>query len=52
MECTGVAARWCPNCGTCRCPDREDLNDAACPLHGLRSPHAETEIVGQEVLFG
>ena len=24
MKCTGIAARWCPNCGDCICPENED----------------------------
>jgi len=44
-ECTGIAASWCPNCGTCNCPRSEygERNDdnPACPLHGAESRHAE-----------
>lgn len=50
-DCTGVTARWCPNCGDCECERDEegfhlghpgvdeDGND--CPLHGEHSKHAE-----------
>lgn len=41
VECTGVAARWCPNCGECLCPDCNDLNHDTCPLHGVSSRHAD-----------
>lgn len=42
--CTGMTARWCPQCGDCRCQgDGGDLNDPACPLHAPSSPHAEDE---------
>lgn len=45
-ECTGIAASWCPICGTCICPDPVDDDHTrdehpACPLHGLISQHAE-----------
>ncbi len=51
-ECTGLAAQWCPRCGTCACPrddegepwnehDEFALNDPACPLHAPNSPHGE-----------
>ena len=40
-RCTGVSAAWCPVCGDCKCPDREqDLDDPRCPLHGSASDHA------------
>lgn len=40
QQCTGVSADWCPNCGNCQCPDREDrMDDAGCPLHRPDSPH-------------
>ncbi len=51
--CTGVAARWCPRCGTCTCPTEPDDDleeEVACPLHGPASPHAEaglTEMFGR-----
>ena len=41
LQCSGVAAVWCPIHGDCTCPDREDLNDIDCPLHSHRSEHAE-----------
>lgn len=42
IGCTGVSAGWCPRCGKCTCPDREQAMDyAACPLHGRSSQHAE-----------
>lgn len=49
-ECTGAAAQWCPNCGTCTCPcdhNGERTRDrATCPLHGATSRHAETLCAG------
>lgn len=48
LECTGVAASWCPIHGTCTCPRDEldkpwpgGLNDPNCPLHSPGSNHAE-----------
>jgi hypothetical protein len=38
---SGVSAVWCSRHGNCRCPDREDLNDPACPLHNAGSDHAQ-----------
>lgn len=40
QQCTGVAAVWCPVHGQCICPDREDQNEDACPLHSSSSSHA------------
>lgn len=41
--CTGLAASWCPRCGDCSCPDREQtLDDRGCPLHAPGSDHAAT----------
>lgn len=40
-DCTGISAGWRPQCGTCTCVDREDLNDHGCPLHSHLSKHAE-----------
>ena len=44
-QCTGLAARWCPRCGDCTCPEEErevrGLNSDACPLHALFTSHAE-----------
>jgi hypothetical protein len=42
MVCTGVAASWCPICGTCTCPIDRDQEPPVetCPLHGARSNHA------------
>lgn len=53
--CTGMSARWCPNCGKCACTvtvlvsvngiDEEvrlwddDLYHENCPLHATASPH-------------
>jgi uncharacterized protein (TIGR02996 family) len=38
--CTGIAATWCPNCGECSCPNREEsMDDPGCPLHSADSPH-------------
>lgn len=31
IVCTGVAARWCPIHGDCRCRRGQDLNDDRCP---------------------
>lgn len=58
-ECTGIAAQWCPNCGTCNCPEDprggRTRDRATCPLHGAESRHAETlcadncgEVVAEE----
>ena len=42
VECTGVTAGWCPNCGRCSCPDRTQAMDTpTCPLHCTGSKHAE-----------
>lgn len=47
-ECTGIAAGWCPNCGTCTCPRNDrgeripEAESAACPLHGVDTKHAAT----------
>lgn len=49
-SCTGLAARWCPVHGDCRClqsglrPDdgytwADDLDGPSCPLHAPDSPH-------------
>ena len=47
VECTGVAATWCPVHGDCSCPyddvigyDRSEGGAPDCPLHGLSSEHA------------
>ena len=49
-ECTGTAASWCPNCGTCNCPEDprggRTRDRATCPLHGPESRHAETLCAG------
>ena len=49
-ECTGIAAQWCPNCGTCTCPHGDNgertRDRATCPLHGPESRHAETLCAG------
>ncbi|MEQ7008406.1 hypothetical protein ABN028_19730 [Actinopolymorpha sp. B17G11] len=44
--CTGISAEWCPNHGTCRCPEDEHGNRPAldhpdCPLHAPESAHGE-----------
>lgn len=39
VACTGVAASWCPVCGTCICNRAAGLDDPRCPLHGPGSPH-------------
>lgn len=45
VECTGVAATWCPIHGTCNCPRGDDgqptYDDPNCPLHAKTSNHAE-----------
>lgn len=47
MNCTGLAASWCPIHGDCTCPNRAGiegsptLNDPNCPLHSPMSTHAE-----------
>lgn len=42
-SCTGITARWCPRCGDCRCaPDPADMDEPSCPLHGIKSDHAES----------
>jgi len=49
--CSGVAASWCPVCGSCTCPRREYPDPGGrpgevlaenpdCPLHGSLSDHA------------
>lgn len=48
---TGVAASWCPLCGTCTCPREDNPRSTrhgerlecgeACPLHGVDSTHEE-----------
>lgn len=54
IECTGVAARWCPNHGECTgVPDEQiptapfsrHCLDDACPLHSAKSNHAEVSDV-------
>lgn len=45
--CEGLTARWCPNCGTCCCPQDGDLNDENCPLHSHDSTHPIAPTVGQ-----
>lgn len=40
LRCTAASAVWCPVCGDCACPDREDrMDDPFCPLHAPDSPH-------------
>lgn len=46
LECTGIAACWCPIHGDCICRDNaaedgEWSENPACPLHGLTSNHAD-----------
>jgi len=55
VHCTPVSARWCPVHGVCSCPYEsgdtktgavwggvpDSLDDAACPLHSITSPHGE-----------
>lgn len=39
--CTGIAARWCPLCGSCTCEPGSDTDfeEPTCPVHGGTSPH-------------
>jgi hypothetical protein len=39
-ECTGIAADWCPICGTCLCENRWRSPDQGCPLHADDSDHS------------
>lgn len=43
VQCTGIAAVWCPVHGHCRCASDENgersLCDADCPLHSIQSDH-------------
>lgn len=40
--CSGIAASWCPNHGTCACPDPTGERDSgACPLHSPSSSHGD-----------
>lgn len=47
IDCTGLAAAWCPKHGDCTCPVGDDgisryaLDHPSCPLHGLDSDHCE-----------
>lgn len=49
VECTGVAARWCPIHGKCtdnpdaewECRHSDHCSERDCPLHGDASDHAE-----------
>ena len=45
VPCTGLFARWCPNCGRCTCPGDPERGDAldhpACSLHAAASPHGD-----------
>ncbi len=47
-DCTGPSAKWCPNCGNCKCPLNEynerTLDDFDCPLHSCKSSHAEEDM--------
>lgn len=56
QPCTGVAARWCPNCGSCTdkpeahenpdtYPHSDHCSDRDCPLHGVKSQHADANDV-------
>lgn len=41
IECTGVSANWCPNCGDCCCANPQHSKaDILCPLHAPDSEHA------------
>lgn len=47
--CSGLAARWCPIHGDCKCPTDEtlhELNDPGCPLHAPNSEHAKVTVDG------
>lgn len=49
-RCTGVSASWCPNCGDCLCPDREEsMNSPSCPLHAPDSLHDCHESIARDV---
>lgn len=40
-RCESVCAVWCPTCGDCTCPNREERMDSdGCPLHSSYSRHA------------
>lgn len=39
--CTGIAASWCPRCGTCTCPFEKHGDNPTCPLHAENSTHAD-----------
>ena len=56
VECTGVAARWCPIHGSCtdtsrdgREPYADHCNDPFCPLHGAQSNHVYPSSLGASV---
>ena len=40
MDCTGISASWCPECGDCCCDREESMDDPRCPLHNAHSLHA------------
>lgn len=40
VECTGVAASWCPIHGDCTCDMDSERDSDDCPLHGKESTHA------------
>lgn len=43
VNCTGVAAKWCPNCGECRCDQLRH-----CPLHGVYSDHRTDDDLAEQ----
>ena len=47
IPCTGIAASWCPNCGTCSCKlgstGEVTRHSPTCALHGEKSNHGEIE---------
>ncbi len=51
IQCTGIAAVWCPIHGNCSCPyldertGERDMNDPGCALHGKESTHPDSKIM-------
>lgn len=49
IACTVGSASWCPNCGDCCCPKREEsMCDPSCPLHSPASNHDVLSELGRE----